>query len=205
MLGGCCAFGVVAYEIAQQLQELGHRVELLILFDAVNPYFMRQYSALRTRLAYHQAALKKMRWSEVPGWMAAKLAGLIARNSGGLGGTVAMDDDQARFAAQFGFSSERIAAVRKYRPRPYAGRLLLFKSHRPLGGRYRDERFGWGETVRGKIEACQLGTDNHLEIFKSESDRALVAQKVRSSLDEIASTLTAEDFGIARNSERRVG
>ena len=44
MLGGCSASGIVAYEIAQRLHARGHQVGLLVLFDAPNPYFMREYS-----------------------------------------------------------------------------------------------------------------------------------------------------------------
>jgi hypothetical protein len=82
--------------------------------------------------------------------------------------------------------------VRKYRPKPYAGRLLLFKRHPELSGRYLDDLLGWGATVRGKIEVWQLETSDHLEIFKSESDRSRVAQKLRIIFDDVATTLAGD-------------
>ena len=210
MVGGCSASGIVAYEVAQQLQDRGDQVGLLTLFDTVNPYFMREYSALRRSLAYQTAALKQMRWSELPGWMAAKLTSLVAGRSGAseslpLGGESQNPTEQVGSSAQFGLTTARITAARKYRPKPYTGRFLLFKRHRELGGRYLDARLGWGDAVRGKIEVCQLSTNDHLEIFKSEIDRTLVAQKLRSCFDEVGPALSAGDFGITINAERRVG
>ena len=43
-LGGWCMDGVVAYEIAQQLQAQGERVALVVLFDAANPASLKEYS-----------------------------------------------------------------------------------------------------------------------------------------------------------------
>ena len=196
MVGGCSASGIVAYEVAQQLQGCGHEVGLLTLFDTPNPYFMREYSALCMSVASNRAALKRLRWTEVPGWLAAKLNSLVVRKSSvrkGFRPDVKAKNSTERVgsSSQFGLTTGRMIAARRYRPKPYAGRFLLFKPHHELGGRYRDARLGWGETVRGKIEVCQLGADEHLEIFKSELDRTLVAQKLRSAFDEVAATLAA--------------
>lgn len=206
MLGGCSASGIIAYEIAQQLQASGHEVGLLTLFDAANPYFMRLYSPLRTSLAHNTAELKRLRWNEIPGWAAAKLAKLVAKASGTRSDPDEWDSAAEQAAsAQFGLAPARTAEVKKYRPAPYTGRVLVFTSHRELGGRYLDERLGWGETVRGKIEAYQLDANKHLEIFKSDSDRALVAQMLRRNIDEVLATLPGADFQIAPDSERQAG
>ena len=196
MLGGFCASGIVAYEVAQQLLQRGHKVALLVIFDTVNPHYMRQYSAFHTRLAYHRAAVKGMRWSQVPHWTVAKVASLLAKKTQGPGHSIGAEDpnptsDQFEFAHRFGFSPVRIAASRKYRPTPYPGRVLLFKSHRYLSGRYSNPCLGWDRPVHGKIDVCQLSTNEHLEIFKSQSDRELVAEKLRQHFNEVAATLTA--------------
>ncbi|HTY54789.1 MAG TPA: amino acid adenylation domain-containing protein, partial [Candidatus Binataceae bacterium] len=194
LLGGCSASGIVAYEVARQLIALKHEVALLAIFDAVNPCFMREYSALHRSFTYNLAAIKNLRWSEIPAWTAAKLARVIGISKG-TGAPIDNVPGAAPDASQFGLSSERIAAARAYRPQSYEGRFLLFKSWRRLGGRYRDPLFGWGEVVRGDIEACQLSTDVHLDIFKSEADRNLVAQKLRIAFDELAGEVGADDFG----------
>ena len=79
MLGGCSASGIVAYEIAQRLRALGHEVGLLVLFDTPNPYFMREYSDFWMSVTSYRTDLSKLRWSEIPGWMAEKFRGLKDR------------------------------------------------------------------------------------------------------------------------------
>ena len=183
MMGGCSASGIVAYEIAQQLLALGHNVGLLVLFDTPNPYFMREFSAVRLKLASYGADLSTMRWREMPGWAAGEFRGLVQRKIAKFRrvclGTSGLEADQ------FGPLTARMTAARKYRPKPYKGSFLLIKRYRELTGRYRDPKFGWGEVVNGDIEVCTVSALDHLEIFKSETDRALVAQKLRACFNRI--------------------
>jgi thioesterase domain-containing protein len=81
-----------------------------------------------------------------------------------------------------------IAVAEKYRPAPYSGRMLLVKRNRGLNWRWRylEPDFGWGKTVRGGLEICSIEAADHLEIFKSDVDRALVAQTLRRCFDEVA-------------------
>jgi hypothetical protein len=186
-------------------------VALLTLFDTVNPYFMREYSAFHRSLAYNKAALKRMRWNEVLGWLAAKLADFVGKSASPkravtLGEALSTGIDEPGSSTQFGITSVRIAAARKYRPKAYAGKVILFKRNREFGGRYLDEWLGWGEAVSGKIEVCQLDANEHLEIFKSEFDRALVAQELRRAFEEVAAIASADDptKSSGSNSESRV-
>jgi len=176
MVGGCSASGIVAYEIAQQMSALGREVGLLVLFDTPNPYYMREYSTFWMSLNSYRDDLTRLSAREIPKWAAMKFKGLIAKKASWLQnvsrGAVGGQD-------QLGPSEKRIEIARKYRAAAYSGRVLLFKRHRELTGRYLDPWFGWGEAVRGDIEICEVNAVDHLEIFKSELDRAIVAQKLR--------------------------
>jgi thioesterase domain-containing protein len=185
MLGGFSAKGTVAYEIAQQLQAFGHEVELLVLFDTPNWCRMPEYSGVRAFLLATRAAVERLRSGEIPG--RDKVSELIGRRSVALRRVKRDTNMGVLMAAQFELAPARIAAAREYRPAPYLGRLLLFKCHRALGWRWRDLEadYGWGETVRRGLEVCQVGATNHLEICKSEADRALVAQTLRRCFDEV--------------------
>jgi thioesterase domain-containing protein len=185
MLGGCSASGIVAYEIAQRLRALGHEVGLLVLFDTPNPYFMREYSDFWMSVTSYRTDLSKMRWSEVPGWMAEKFRGLKDRKPRWLPGTLNGSTRTASIMDQFGPTSPRVIAARRYRPAPYSGRFLLVKRERDLVGRYRDPNFGWGNIVQGVMEVCKVSAADHLEIFKSEVDRSTVAQRLRRSIDAV--------------------
>jgi thioesterase domain-containing protein len=188
ILGGCSASGIVAFEVAQQLRALGHEVALLALFESPNPCFMREYSDFWMSINSYRTDLSKLRWSEIPGWAAAKFRGLKKGTPRWFPHAGTVVGDKSSFTDQFGPLGTRVLAARRYRPAPYAGRLLLVKRNRELVGRYRDSHFGWGEVVRGEIEVCTVSSTDHLEIFKSELDRAAVAQRLRRCIDEIIGT-----------------
>jgi len=85
-----------------------------------------------------------------------------------------------------------------YRPAPYSGRVLLVKRERYLVGRYRDPNFGWGGVVQNEIEICKVNSIDHLEIFKPEIDRVLVAKTLRKSIEKVVGeslTCLSSDVG----------
>jgi thioesterase domain-containing protein len=185
MLGGCSASGIVAYEIAQQMRVLGHEVGLLVLCESPNPYFMREYSDFWMSVNSYRADLSKLRWGEIPGWLAGKARGLGEGKPSWLPWKRNTMNRTPSVMDQFGPLSARVRAARRYCPAPYSGRCLLVKRERDLIGRYRDRNFGWGEVVQGAIEICKVGAADHLEIFKSEADRSIVAQRLRKCIDEV--------------------
>jgi amino acid adenylation domain-containing protein len=59
-IGGFCAGGILAYEIASQLRTAGHEVSLLVLVDAPNLAHLRSHDSLTNRLSYPGYALKRV-------------------------------------------------------------------------------------------------------------------------------------------------
>lgn len=185
ILGGFSSSGIVAYDIAQQLQARGHEVGLLVLFETPNPYFMGEHSPLLARLPRHRAELSRMRWSEIPGWTVGKLSRMLwllrARRE---------RTKKAIAMGVEGLNAARIGAARKYRPKPYTGRILLVKRHYGLHAQFLDPMYGWGGVVQGKVEICLIGAIEHGESFKSESDQELIARKLLSSISDSAEHLS---------------
>jgi thioesterase domain-containing protein len=191
MVGGWSAGGIMAYEIAQRLESLGHHVALLVLFDTSNPFFMREYSKIetfRTRIAdsvrYHRANLGRMDLIQMPAYIARKLGSRFGRKHGRRNSPSSIVDivgesGGARTPEAFEI---RIEAARRYRPLPYCGRVLLFKRSNHLSGRYLDPSFGWLGTTRGDFEVC-LVRAAHLDIF-SKGSRDLIARKLGVRLTE---------------------
>jgi amino acid adenylation domain-containing protein len=58
-LGGFCAGGVLAYEIASQLRAAGHEVSLLVLLDSPNLPYMESHDSLTSRWSYPGYAFKR--------------------------------------------------------------------------------------------------------------------------------------------------
>jgi len=185
MLGGCSASGIIAYEIAQRLRALGREVGLLVLFDTPNPYFMREYSDFWRSVNSYRTDLSNLRWGEIPRWMAEKFSGLRERKPSWLPWTSNTENRTRSIMDQMGPSTVRITAARRYRPAPYSGRVLLVKRERHLVARYRDPNLGWGGVIQSEIEICRVNSIDHLEIFKPELDRVLVARTLRKSIDEV--------------------
>ena len=192
LLGGYSASGIIAFEVAQRLLEKGRHVALLVLFDAANPFFMREYSKvedfrvwLRQSLAYHRSNLTGLGVCEIAKYLSKKVKGVLAgrvqwskrlwRNL--LGGRVREPE-----VAHDAFSI-RIAASRHHRPKPYPGRVLLIKRDRGFSGRYLDPAFGWGGIARGNFEICLVPTAEHLDIFNLANGE-LIAAKLRARLAE---------------------
>lgn len=191
MVGGWSAGGVMAYEIAQQLESAGHHVALLVLFDTANPFFMREYSKLevfRTWIAdsfrYHRANLGRMDFIQMPAYVARRLGARLgltreAQCSSAAILDAAAEPDEVHEPKAFEI---RIEAARNYRPRRYRGRVLLFKRNNHLSGRYLDPSFGWLGTVTGDFELC-LVSAAHLDVF-SKDNRELIARKLGVRLAE---------------------
>ena len=184
MVGGWSAGGIMAYEIAQQLERQGHDVALLVLFDTANPFFMREYSKveeLRARLAdsfrCHRANLARMDYIQRPSYILRKLGARLRRLRVGPDTTIEFGAVLKPEAFEV-----RIKAARNYRPMPYRGRVLLFKRNNHLSGRYLDPSFGWLGTVTGDFELC-LVSAAHLDIF-SKDNRELIARKLGVRLTE---------------------
>jgi thioesterase domain-containing protein len=124
IVAGFCAGGTVAFELAQQLTRAGTPVRLLALFGSPYPvYFTRRaqlWNAVRQqarRLGKHAAGLAAQSW----GYLGEELRQRRAR----------LDEERARLrdpvlARRAKVERATVAAVRRYRPRRFAGRVSLF-------------------------------------------------------------------------------
>ncbi|MBF6571308.1 MAG: hypothetical protein IVW54_20800 [Candidatus Binataceae bacterium] len=201
MLGGCSAGGTVVYEIAQQLHTLGYEVGLLVLFETPNWSLMPRHSGMSTYLAAGRAALERMRLGEKPEWNS--IAKWIVKQSHGLMRLLPFKAGVTATTVRFNLEPVREAAAGEYRPEPYAGRVLLVRRHRGLTWQMRhlEADFGWGETVRGGLEVCMVEATDHLEIFKAEGDRMLIAQTLRRYFAEIEARSSKSGFVAQRSSQ----
>jgi thioesterase domain-containing protein/acyl carrier protein len=188
LVGGFSAGGIVAYEVAQQLSARGKQVALLVLFDASNPFFMRDYSelsrslaGLRYNLRSHATNLRKLALFQRPGYLMKTLwtwrPGLaFSRRAFSKDRN---DPDPLMI---------RISAARQYRPRPLSNPTLLFKrSGDELLGRHADSLYGWGDVIRGDLDLCVLEGVEHLDIFSGRNSDLVIhklSHRLREAFDE---------------------
>ncbi len=164
ILAGESYGGVVAFEIAQQLREIGETVELVCLLDSHAPGTSHS-KPLSRRLGIHAKKIGKDGLSYLKDKLEEKLKG-----AGTQGGQA-----DARAAA-------RSLAFHSYRPRPYPGPMVLFRAEE------RDEfesdsgenMMGWGPLAAGPFEVVSVPGD-HLGILKAPNVIVL-ADGLRSAL-----------------------
>ena len=128
ILAGFCAGGTVAFELARQLSRGGASVRYVALFGCPDPTWYRLPSQLgwrlrqqMTRVAGHARALSSLSWRALGGYIAERRRLRLERREAAQ--AAALDPVLVRRAA---VERATIAAIRRYRPAPFAGPLSLF-------------------------------------------------------------------------------
>jgi amino acid adenylation domain-containing protein len=172
-LAGFCFGGLLALETAQQLTAAGHEVPLLILIQSMHPRALQFRPGVgRVRRAWYKAAkrlslelenlssisyrgagyaLERFRFlfNRLHGQAALRLAGASVNGNADLSHLPVHSILEA-------IGEEHGKAAAKYVPRPYAGKVLLFRASKQQRGLMVDDLLGWGEILRGEVEATQV-------------------------------------------------
>ena len=188
-LGGSSFGGLVAYEMAQQLQLAGEEVGLLAFFDTNGPGYPKllptttvwkrkldwwldraalhwgnlRASSGREKLAY--AREKSQRWKKQLRW---KRQHYWDR----------MRDRIGRFFWPDAIKQVRVVGFRAattYAPKPYTGRATLFRATEQPRGIYEDRTLGWEPLVRGGMEIHDT-PGHHGAIVREPRARKLAQQ-----------------------------
>ncbi|MGD0965467.1 MAG: thioesterase domain-containing protein, partial [Candidatus Acidiferrales bacterium] len=155
-IGGFCVGGILAYEIASQLQAAGHEVSLLVLVDAPNPAYLELCDSLARKVSYLRYALKRaarlgLRMSLV--YLGERLRKRFARTRSAR--------TEMRVAQEM---SE--AAAFAYQPERYEGKvLLLLASERPPHVNFLP---GWQAVVPRNLHTQYLD-GHHRDLLKAEN------------------------------------
>ena len=176
-VGGQCAGGILAYEIASQLKAAGHEVSLLVLLDAPNLSYVRTQERLTDKLSYPRYLLKRaarlgLRLSSVH--IGELLHNHLAR---------ALRTKSAR--TEMRVAQEMIeAAARDYQPQRYEGKtLLVLASDRPP---HRNYLPGWQAIVPHSLHT-QYVDGHHRDFLNPQNVRAIadaILSRLKSSTDD---------------------
>ena len=169
ILGGHCVYGVLAFEAARQLQRLGEEVSLVTLFDSWGPGYRETMSPWNRFLRRQQLRLhrygqrfQKFRRGEVG------LDEMIRRPILFHLGLLPPEQGptRQRLPGEWfdGFLYDKVAS---YRPTPYDGNVVLFRTRDPLHGRLFDERMGWGPLVSGSLAKIDVSS-GHFDMFREQ-------------------------------------
>ncbi|MEW5926223.1 MAG: amino acid adenylation domain-containing protein [Gemmatimonadota bacterium] len=166
-LGGWSVGGVIAFEMARQLEAAGEEVELLALLDSyppldgtygAEPGDVELLAFLARDLGYPRAelpALEERLAGEAPAGRAEALAAALAERvpaAAGLGAAELRERAEAY--------GRTLRAAARYRPAPYAGRVtLLLAAEGPAGPG--DPRLGWSRLTPLPLDVRTAPGDHH--------------------------------------------
>jgi len=148
IFGGMCLGGLIAYEMAQQVQALGKKVAMVVLLDARNPTSML---AMDENELQNHSKLDKIKEKIKHG----DLLNTLKRKAGRLKTKAIKNTTWAmkeKFGNQFLDQEKRFykhiwdanAIARKsYIPKPYSGNILAILAAEAPDGSPRDPRRGW--------------------------------------------------------------
>jgi thioesterase domain-containing protein len=132
IIAGHCAGGAIAFELAQQLRQRGASIHMLVLFACPYPTFYRFAPQLKQaavqqveRIGRHVRALTQLSFAQARQYIAAKLLRLQGERDAGHADLA--DPVLARRAL---VSRATVAAIRRYTPVGYAGRVSLILPNR---------------------------------------------------------------------------
>jgi thioesterase domain-containing protein/acyl carrier protein len=193
VIGGFCADGVLAYEVARQLRELGEEVSLLILFDAQTPERQQNYIGakiqfyslvkrfLPRQILRHLAALRKGGLTRSRDYLQKRVRDVI----NDIGSIFWQERLKWRTRVHKGELYEMrellFVAEKAYDPPRYDGDVALFRcsQYRAVSG---DENRcgGWDRVVDGSLAVAEVPGD-HLGIL-DEPNVQILGEKLANYL-----------------------
>jgi thioesterase domain-containing protein/acyl carrier protein len=152
-LGGLCINGVLSYEMAQQLSAQGEQVPLVILYDSQNPVtyldFSRQgrVGVFVRQAKFHLQTIARMKLADVSPYLRERVFELRR--------TYSQKKWRAYYKRGWRVPQRKLGNLDPiihppafhYRPQPYAGRVIFFKSSEWPEGDHWDFQSGWRELV----------------------------------------------------------
>jgi acyl-CoA synthetase (AMP-forming)/AMP-acid ligase II/thioesterase domain-containing protein/acyl carrier protein len=189
-VAGWCAAGLIAYEIAQRLQAQGQEVALLVLFDAVNPARLDRLSVMQAifvqadelcrKIWFHLGSMTRLEFGDLPAYFLKRLKNVWH--------TLTRRTWPARLGVEFLRPVLRrdlrnmYLMGRRYRPKPYNGRVLLFRrSLRPIS-RYLDAKLGWGGVITGELDVVEIQGGHDDMFYEPQVQRVAAELAARSGV-----------------------
>jgi amino acid adenylation domain-containing protein len=169
-LGGFCFGGLVALEAAQQLQDAGQKVALVVMIQTTHPG--------APAFAPGSSSAKRW-WHRTAKRIDLERDNLLQRGFGYFGDRLRRTRDVMQARTQIAFDKklsngngqktrasmayilellgmEHDRAFMNYVPRPYSGDVLLFRASEQLPGMLADRSLGWKPVIKGHLEIREL-------------------------------------------------
>ena len=196
-LGGSSFGGMIAFEMSQQLRALGQEVDVLALFDTWGPGYGRllpettlfglMFSRLAQRVDLHVGNFLIGGPREKAAYVREKVLRVL-RNVRKIARRYAK-----RFHQYGSFRDKTPPALRQverasfeaiygYTPKPYAGKITLFRAHKQPSGIHPDPLMGWGSVAAGGLDVHEVPGYHGAIVY--EPRVKILAEKLAACLDQ---------------------
>jgi acyl-coenzyme A synthetase/AMP-(fatty) acid ligase/thioesterase domain-containing protein/acyl carrier protein len=199
-LCGHSSGGVVAFEMARQLDADREEVAFLGLIDSYGGAYPKQRRRLTPRKRLKQALLRFLPRGQYTASLGLLKHGLKEQMNRWLVRRIIMLDGYLPFRALRcpsklrNFYSQEIcfAARRCYKLLPFSGKIDLFRAeHQPPSDLFEeDPLLGWGGMAAGRIEVHEI-PGNHDAYWQEPMTTAVVAERIEACLEKSRQEITA--------------
>ena len=204
-LGGYCYGGLVAFEMARTLEQLGESVATLVLIDTYNPAYLRFKATgemLRRlfrfyirRVGLHSSKLYSMGPGVWFGYFAGRVRAMLVhfkrfiKKTRKNNPTPAQVDLNPIARTRFKEILERLKQIGpvvsgKYEPKPYGGGALIIRVSERNDDPWEDYYLGWKQLMHGPLASFEIET-THEDILREPAVQILadlIEAKLRESL-----------------------
>jgi len=194
-LGGFCFGGLLAFETAQQLTSAGEEVALVAMMQSTHPAsaaFKPSTNPLQ-RLWYRAAKRISLERENLlhrgPWYLVERLRRMLDRARAWLAiryhGKPATGRPLAKSSMPYILellSIEHDQVFSRYEPRPYSGKVVLFRSNKQTPGLVADASLGWGQVLGAGLEVCAV--PGHQQNMLIEPNVSVLSNELQKHLSE---------------------
>ena len=183
MLAGWCAHGLLALEVAQQLQAQGEDIALLMMIEVTHPVRRKEYPSWKrlistAQLKWHllqfeYAYLGQVSRAQQFRYIAGRVSRKASKFKRSIWKWLRSSSASGKFRSDKSPVEALYGAVETYQPKPYAGPIVLFRSVERTFGFGQDLRLGWGDSLGNELEICE-SPGNHYTIYMEPNVGELV-------------------------------
>ncbi len=196
LLGGWSFGGVVAFEMAQQLQKQNHEVPLLVLIDSGVPTFdssnaiiddTKLLALLPIQLGYPLEKSLSVRYDDLHRLDFEEQLNYVLERAR-MANIMPPDAGLSQIRRLLKVYKANIQAMQSYIPQVYPSRITLFRASEGLAEDHQDPSLGWREFAAGGVEVYTLPGDHYTMV--REPHVQVLAGRLAACLDEAVRSWT---------------
>jgi amino acid adenylation domain-containing protein len=212
-VGGFCFGGLLALEVAQQLSHAGEEVALVAMIQTIHPAAARfrpdtnplqrwWYRAVkridleRENLVYRGKSYISERvrrvWNTVSARTQIAFDKIVGKGPMVNGGIRRKQPSLEYILEVLGAEHDRV--FEEYEPRPYEGRVVVFRAKKQLQGLAADWSLGWKSILNGSLEVCEV--PGHQQNMLIEPNVSRLAEELTVRLETTQSAAKEDVYAL---------